>query len=223
LIAIKFERSDTQRPQLPIEKYVFEIMSKNLYIPTMFYFGSHNDYTVLAMDLLGPSVEDLLNFSGRKFSSKTICMIIEQILRGIEALHNHSLIHRDLKPDSKFRKMKIFIWMFFFQIDFLFGLGRKSHIVHLIDFGLCKNYRHPLTYEHIPYRIGKTLTGTYMYNSLIRYELTNLGGCRCGCVGGRARRVHLFWTRTRTRFIKILGPGPGPGLLNFFGPGPGPD
>jgi len=116
LIAIKFERSDTQRPQLPIEKYVFEIMYKNLYIPTMFYFGSHNDYTVLAMDLLGPSVEDLLSFSGRKFSSKTICMIIEQILRGIEALHNHSLIHRDLKPDSKFRNAKNenFPWMCFF-------------------------------------------------------------------------------------------------------------
>jgi serine/threonine protein kinase len=66
----------------------------------MFYFGIHNEFTVLAMDLLGPSVEDLLNFCGRKFSSKTICMIVEQCLRGIEGLHNRSLIHRDLKPDS---------------------------------------------------------------------------------------------------------------------------
>ncbi len=32
----------------------------------------------------------------------------------------------------------------------------------------------------------------------------------------RARRVHLFWTRTR--FIKFFGPGPD--LLNIFGPGP---
>jgi hypothetical protein len=79
LIAIKFERSDTHRPQLPIEKNVFQII----------------------MGLLGPSVEDLLNFCGRKFSLKTISMIIEQTLRGIETLHNHSLIHRDLKPDSK--------------------------------------------------------------------------------------------------------------------------
>jgi serine/threonine protein kinase len=69
----------------------------------MFYYGIHNEYTVLAMDLLGPSVEDLLNFCGRKFSLKTISMIMEQVLRGIEALHNHSLIHRDLKPDSKSR------------------------------------------------------------------------------------------------------------------------
>jgi serine/threonine protein kinase len=76
-------------------------MYNNISIPKMFYFGIHNDYTVLAMDLLGPSVEDLLNFCGRRFSLKTISMIMEQILRAIEALHNHSLIHRDLKPDSK--------------------------------------------------------------------------------------------------------------------------
>ncbi|CAF3549819.1 unnamed protein product, partial [Rotaria sp. Silwood2] len=90
LIAIKFENTNTSRPQLLIEKYVFEIMYESIYIPKMFYFGIHNEYTVLAMDLLGPSVEDLLNFCGRKFSLKTICMIIEQILRSIEALHNHS-------------------------------------------------------------------------------------------------------------------------------------
>lgn len=102
LVAIKIERSDTLRAQLPIEKCVFEIMHQSVYVPRMFYFGTHNEYTVLVMDLLGPSVEDLLSFSGRRFSPKTVCMIGEQILRSIEALHNHSLIHRDLKPDSSF-------------------------------------------------------------------------------------------------------------------------
>jgi len=42
----------------------------------------------------------------------------------------------------------------------------KSHIVHLIDFGLCKNYRYLLTYEHIKYRIEKTLIDTARYCSL---------------------------------------------------------
>ena len=76
-------------------------MHDNIFIPKMFYFGIHHEYTILAMNLLGPSVEDLLNFCERKFSLKTICMIIDQILQAIETLHNHSLIHRDLKPDSK--------------------------------------------------------------------------------------------------------------------------
>jgi len=76
-------------------------MYNHISIPKMFYYGVNNEYTVLAIDLLGSSVEDLLNFYGRKFSPKTISMIMTQILRAIEALHNHSLIHRDFKPDSK--------------------------------------------------------------------------------------------------------------------------
>jgi serine/threonine protein kinase len=67
-------------------------MYNHISIPKMFHYGLHNEYNVLAMNLLRPSVEDLLNFCGRKFSPKTISMIMTQILRAIEALHNHSLI-----------------------------------------------------------------------------------------------------------------------------------
>jgi hypothetical protein len=91
--------------------------------------------------------------------------------------------------------MKIFIRCFFFQIDFLFGLGRKSHIVHLIDFGLCKNYRHPLTYEHIPYRIGKTLTGTYMYNPLRINKFRRVWMCEWGAGVGVGGMRMWVWVR----------------------------
>ncbi|CAF1591150.1 unnamed protein product, partial [Didymodactylos carnosus] len=142
LVAIKTERTDVLHPQLPIEKDVFTIMSSTVNCPVMHHFGTHGEFTVLVMELLGPSLEDLLNFCGRRFTPKTLCMVIEQGLRGLEALHNRSIIHRDLKPEN-----------------FLLGLGKKAHVVHLIDFGLCKNYRHPLTFDHIAFRTGKTLTG----------------------------------------------------------------
>ena len=100
LVALKFERTDSPRPQLPIEREVFQIVANANSFPQMFFFGTHTDYNVLAMELLGPSVEDLFNFCARKFSPKTIVMIGEQCLRALETLHERSIIHRDLKPDS---------------------------------------------------------------------------------------------------------------------------
>lgn len=46
------------------------------------------------------------------------------------------------------------------------GLGKRTHIVHIIDFGLSKKYRDPKTLQHIPYRENKTLTGTARYASI---------------------------------------------------------
>lgn len=125
-MAIKVERTDSPRPQLPIERDVFEIVSDSIYFPQMRYFGVHDEYNVLAMDLLGPSVEDLFNFCFRKFSIKTIVMIIEQSLRAIEALHDRSIIHRDLKPDSSLNLLKRFFVHLSIQIFSL--VWRKKRI-----------------------------------------------------------------------------------------------
>lgn len=46
------------------------------------------------------------------------------------------------------------------------GLAKKSHIIHLIDFGLSKKYRDPKTHQHIPYKENKNLTGTARYASI---------------------------------------------------------
>ncbi len=50
--------------------------------------------------------------------------------------------------------------------NFLVGRGGKSGTVYVIDFGLAKRYRDPQTGQHIPYRNGKSLTGTARYASV---------------------------------------------------------
>ena len=46
------------------------------------------------------------------------------------------------------------------------GIGSQCGIVYIIDFGLSKRYRDAKTSQHIPYKNGKSLTGTARYASL---------------------------------------------------------
>lgn len=49
-------------------------------IPAVYYFGEHNDHSLLVMELLGPSLEELFNECGRKFSKKTVLMLADQMV-----------------------------------------------------------------------------------------------------------------------------------------------
>ena len=111
-------------------------------IPTMFWCGQEGDYNILTMDLLGKNLEELLTYCGNKFSLKTVIMIAEQLLNNIEYIHLKGYLHRDIKPQN-----------------FMIGIGKKSHIIHVIDYGLSKRYRDAKTYEHIPYREKKPFIG----------------------------------------------------------------
>lgn len=161
LRAIKFEPTAHKNPQLKHEYTVLEQLNKaeNIVnisqepivgIPKVYYFDRHeNKYNYLVMDLLGPSLSDLFQLKEKNFSLETVLLIGIQMISRIEFIHEKGFLHRDIKPEN-----------------FVIGLGQKSNLIHIIDFGLSKRYKDKATGQHIPYRENKDLVGTVRYASI---------------------------------------------------------
>ena len=62
-------------------------------------------------------------------------------------MHKHGFFHRDLKPEN-----------------ILMGLEDNASTLYLIDYGLAKKWK-TSNGAHIPFREGKSLTGTARYAS----------------------------------------------------------
>ncbi|KAH7061378.1 casein kinase-like protein I [Macrophomina phaseolina] len=174
-VAIKFEPRKSDAPQLRDEYRTYKILGGNDHsrrrlvtqrttsaqtepasdsitgIPNVYYFGQEGLHNILVIDLLGPSLEDLFDHCNRRFSIKTVVMVAKQMLSRVQTIHEKNLIYRDIKPDN-----------------FLIGRpGTKAaNVIHVVDFGMAKQYRDPKTKQHIPYRERKSLSGTARYMSI---------------------------------------------------------
>ncbi|KAF8149835.1 kinase-like protein [Crassisporium funariophilum] len=150
-IAIKFEPRKSDAPQLRDEFRSYRTLNGTPGVPQVYYFGQEGLHNILVIDLLGPNLEDLFDMCGRKFTIKTVCMAAKQMVTRVQAIHEKSLIYRDIKPDN-----------------FLIGVSgnKNANTIHIIDFGMAKHYRDPKTRVHIPYRERKSLSGTARYMSI---------------------------------------------------------
>jgi serine/threonine protein kinase len=148
-VAIKIDDEEHTRHENEIQ--VFRKLQKSIGFPKVFWDGLHGDRNVIVMEQLGYNLDELFDFCGKKFSLKTTIMIALNVLNRIEALHNVGIIHRDIKPDN-----------------FLIGLQSAKNKIYMVDFGLSKSYL--INNEHIPYKTGKSFTGSFRYSSIRNHK-----------------------------------------------------
>jgi len=147
-VAVKLELQNTLHPQLLSEGNIYRHLQGGPGIPEVYWFGLHEpQYNVLVMDLLGPSLQDLLVYCGHKFTVKTTLMLVDQMLSIIEFFHKKQYLHRDIKPDN-----------------FMLGLGDKANQVFVIDLGLTKKMmRQRFSVGQIGCQVIHPMVGTVRY------------------------------------------------------------
>ena len=145
--ALKFEDIKSNSNLLENEASIMNYL-KGPNIPLVRSYGTSGNYNILIMQLMGKSLEDLINIK-KTFPIKTVCLIGYQMINVLEYIHNKHFVHRDLKPDN-----------------FVVGLNELSKYLYLLDFGLAKKYRSTVTLKQYPLINKKKLTGTARYASI---------------------------------------------------------
>ena len=122
-VALKLEHHSIDPSYLEDEARTYEAVQDAAGFPKVHWFGNHDDFRIMAFELLGPSLEDLFAYCDYRFSLKTTLMITDQILVRLEELHSRAVIHRDVKPQN-----------------FLLGTGRDGNVIYVTNFGLADEY-----------------------------------------------------------------------------------
>lgn len=164
-VAVKVEKQGTGHEKLLHEGTAYRKLEGMLGIPKMYWFGMHGEqYNMLVMDFLGPSLNDLFENNDQKFSLKTVLLLIDQIYDIFKHVHKKGFLHRDISPSN-----------------FVMGSSIESrHRVHLIDFGLSKKIDAPGVFtiggsRRTSFHINHAVVGTPRYVSLNAHQ-----GCDAG-------------------------------------------
>lgn len=152
-VALKIETSKDNTNQLINESVILKNLQGGIGIPHYIASGQNNEKNYLALELLGPSLEDKFQENGKKFEMNIIVNLAEQILKRIYFLHSKNYIHRDLKPRQ-----------------FLLGPANDASTVYMIDFGLAKSYMIEKSNSHIPYMENRSFVGTAYFASLNSHQ-----------------------------------------------------
>ncbi|KAI6195806.1 hypothetical protein M3Y94_01031400 [Aphelenchoides besseyi] len=156
---MRFRNSREGDPRrLIIEQNVMIALRGKPHIPLIFASGkTENGNPYIVMSLLGATLSDLrLKRPKYHFTLPTTICASQQILCGLQYLHEVGFIHRDVKPCNT-------------------CVGKKDpRTLYIIDFGMCRRIVLPNGQKRPP-RKHPHFRGTYRYASLRMHERVECG------------------------------------------------
>lgn len=172
--AIKLELCAKGRSSVEREYHNLQQLQGGAGIPCAHWFGRELAYDALVLDLLGPSLYELLA-QHKTFGLHTVSYLGGQLVSGhfdyccrlkksfwqvscLQHIHSRGYVHCDIKPQN-----------------ILMGLGDQAQTVFVIDFGIARQFRSSSTGAHVPFRQAHTLTGTPAFTSINSHLGAELG------------------------------------------------
>ena len=170
-VAVKLLNSDTTPENIKREINFTKKLQGCQGFPTLYYCGKCNNNNIIVESLLGPSLDKLFQFCGKKFPLKTVCLIGIEIVKRLETMHEKGLLHRDLKPNNlawgNYNNSYNYIPLNNSNMNNFEKLDINT--IYLIDFGLSCSYWDRYTTEpqkHYKPASGLNFIGTLRYASL---------------------------------------------------------
>jgi serine/threonine protein kinase len=152
-VAIKVECIENDLKLLKNESSIYQYLNGCEGIPHVKWFGKDDINYYMVINLLGSSLQDLMN-RNKRLSLILILKLGIKIFCIIKMIHEKGLVHRDIKPDN-----------------FLFGLNQINNI-YLIDFGFCKTYIE--NGEHNKFKKISKMIGSKNYASISSHKCFDL-------------------------------------------------
>jgi len=148
-VALKLEHHTVHPSLLEQEVDIYTSLAGQVGFPQVCWHGVKDDFNVMVFELLGPNLEDLFQYCGRRFSLKTSLLVMDQLLARFETLHNRHYLHRDVKPEN-----------------FLLGTGRHGNTIYMTDLGLAVERRGERDVPNNSSTVSPQLVGTCRYASI---------------------------------------------------------